>query len=274
MSTSSSIGGLNIELVLYAYLEKLKWEICSVEVENAQLSGQVEHPMKGYFEDLNSQIKKKKAMLKSLEDLKYTLKRCEGVTVLKQHANKVAHLNNRLIRIKVGSFSYVSEGLLLGQLHGNRFTITLRGIYVFLHLCTEVVADSADTVKAIAYALGKHGFISYFAYTQTNQHRYAINDCHKTIAIDPNYSNAYSRLGFTYYAQGNYRDAIHKGFKKDLTINQFSKNLTDRIFTFSNSKRGRAAEVQIQNVADPPSAYDTEIGDNIEGGCGPTGTSV
>ncbi|KAL7600373.1 hypothetical protein Lser_V15G22246 [Lactuca serriola] len=76
----------------------------------------------------------------------------QRVTVFKQRANKVANLNKRLIGIKVGDFSYVNEGLLLGQLHGNRFTITLRG----------VVADSEDTVKAAADALGKHGFVNYF----------------------------------------------------------------------------------------------------------------
>ncbi|CAH1427928.1 unnamed protein product [Lactuca virosa] len=76
----------------------------------------------------------------------------QRVTVFKQRANKVANLNKRLIGIKVGDFSYVNEGLLLGQLHGNRFAITLRG----------VVADSEDTVKVAAVALGKHGFVNYF----------------------------------------------------------------------------------------------------------------
>ncbi|KAJ0726764.1 putative tRNA pseudouridine(13) synthase [Helianthus annuus] len=76
----------------------------------------------------------------------------QQVTVFKQRANRLASLNSRLIGIKVGDFCYVNEGLVLGQLHGNRFTITLRG----------VVADSEDTVKAAADALGKHGFINYF----------------------------------------------------------------------------------------------------------------
>uniref|UniRef100_A0A2N9EI18 TRUD domain-containing protein n=1 Tax=Fagus sylvatica TaxID=28930 RepID=A0A2N9EI18_FAGSY len=74
------------------------------------------------------------------------------VTVFKQHASKLAALNERLIGIKVGDFCYVKEGLLLGQLLGNRFTVTLRG----------VVADSDDTVKASADALGRLGFINYF----------------------------------------------------------------------------------------------------------------
>uniref|UniRef100_I1LW72 SGTA homodimerisation domain-containing protein n=1 Tax=Glycine max TaxID=3847 RepID=I1LW72_SOYBN len=52
------------------------------------------------------------------------------------------------------------------------------------------------------------------AYTQINKYTEAIQDCLRSIEIDPNYSKAYSRLGLVYYAQGNYRDAIHKGFRK------------------------------------------------------------
>uniref|UniRef100_F6HTS9 TRUD domain-containing protein n=1 Tax=Vitis vinifera TaxID=29760 RepID=F6HTS9_VITVI len=74
------------------------------------------------------------------------------VTVFKQHANRLAALNERLIGIKVGDFCHVREGLVLGQLLGNRFTITLRG----------VVADSEETIKASADALGRLGFINYF----------------------------------------------------------------------------------------------------------------
>ncbi|CAL2269459.1 unnamed protein product [Prunus armeniaca] len=76
----------------------------------------------------------------------------QRVTVFKQLASRLAALNDRLIGIKVGDFCYVKEGLVLGQLLGNRFTITLRG----------VVADSEDTIKASALALGKQGFINYF----------------------------------------------------------------------------------------------------------------
>ncbi|KAM2895459.1 hypothetical protein FF1_010561 [Malus domestica] len=76
----------------------------------------------------------------------------QRITVFKKLASKLAALNDRLISIKVGDFCYVTEGLVLGQLLGNRFTITLRG----------VVADSEDTIKASASALGKQGFINYF----------------------------------------------------------------------------------------------------------------
>ncbi|VFQ70338.1 unnamed protein product [Cuscuta campestris] len=76
----------------------------------------------------------------------------QRVTVFKQRANKLAALNEKLIGIKVGDFCYANEGLLLGQLYGNRFTITLRG----------VIAESDDIIKASAAALGKNGFINYF----------------------------------------------------------------------------------------------------------------
>ncbi|XVE62830.1 hypothetical protein DITRI_Ditri06bG0151600 [Diplodiscus trichospermus] len=74
------------------------------------------------------------------------------VTVFKQHASRLAALNERLIGIKVGDFCYVKDELLLGQLLGNRFTIILRGI----------VADSEDTIKASTESLGRRGFINYF----------------------------------------------------------------------------------------------------------------
>uniref|UniRef100_A0A0D3G9L4 TRUD domain-containing protein n=1 Tax=Oryza barthii TaxID=65489 RepID=A0A0D3G9L4_9ORYZ len=76
----------------------------------------------------------------------------QQVTVFKISANRLAALNNRLFGIKVGNFSYVKEGLVLGQLMGNRFTITLRG----------VVAESEDIIKASVEGLGKNGFINYY----------------------------------------------------------------------------------------------------------------
>ncbi|CAH8361602.1 unnamed protein product [Eruca vesicaria subsp. sativa] len=76
----------------------------------------------------------------------------QRVTVFKQQASKLAALNKRLFGIKVGDFCLVKEGLLLGQLMGNRFTITLRG----------VVADSEETIKKSVESLGENGFINYF----------------------------------------------------------------------------------------------------------------
>ncbi|XP_022642412.1 multisubstrate pseudouridine synthase 7 isoform X2 [Vigna radiata var. radiata] len=76
----------------------------------------------------------------------------QRVTVYKQRASRLASLNKRLFGIKLGDFCYVKEGLCLGQLMGNRFTITLRGI----------VSDSEDIIKTSAEALGRLGFINYF----------------------------------------------------------------------------------------------------------------
>jgi small glutamine-rich tetratricopeptide repeat-containing protein alpha len=42
----------------------------------------------------------------------------------------------------------------------------------------------------------------------------AIEDCLRSIEIDPNYSKAYSRLGSAYFAVGNYQDALYKGYLK------------------------------------------------------------
>jgi len=74
------------------------------------------------------------------------------VTLFKVHASRLAALNNKLIGIRVGDFSYVNEGLVLGQLKGNRFAITLR----------NVVAESDDVIKAAVDGLSKNGFINYY----------------------------------------------------------------------------------------------------------------
>ncbi|XP_073128130.1 multisubstrate pseudouridine synthase 7 [Henckelia pumila] len=76
----------------------------------------------------------------------------QRVTVFKQRANILAALNEKLIGIKVGNFCHVHDGLLLGQLQGNRFTITLR----------SVIAETEDIIRQSTSALGKNGFINYF----------------------------------------------------------------------------------------------------------------
>lgn len=76
----------------------------------------------------------------------------QQVTVFKVQASRLLALNKRLFGIKVGNFCYVKEGLVLGQLTGNRFTITLRG----------VTAESEDMIKIAVDGLGKNGFINYY----------------------------------------------------------------------------------------------------------------
>ncbi|CAL5084237.1 unnamed protein product [Urochloa decumbens] len=76
----------------------------------------------------------------------------QQVTLFKVHASRLAALNSKLAGIRVGDFSYVNEGLALGQLRGNRFAVTLR----------NVVAESDGVIKAAIDGLSKNGFINYY----------------------------------------------------------------------------------------------------------------
>ncbi|XXG74103.1 hypothetical protein AAC387_Pa07g2907 [Persea americana] len=67
------------------------------------------------------------------------------------------------------------------------------------------------------------------AYTQLQNYTEAIADCNRSIEIDPNYSKAYSRLGFAYYEQGEYSDAISKGFLKALRLDPNSSSIRENI---------------------------------------------
>ncbi|CAI9115361.1 OLC1v1016249C1 [Oldenlandia corymbosa var. corymbosa] len=75
------------------------------------------------------------------------------------------------------------------------------------------------------------------AYTQIACYQQAMRDCLKSIEIDPNYSKAYSRLGFVYYAQGRYRDAIDEGFIKALRLDPNNTSVKENI---------RAAEARLR----------------------------
>ncbi|KHG06880.1 Small glutamine-rich tetratricopeptide repeat-containing beta [Gossypium arboreum] len=67
------------------------------------------------------------------------------------------------------------------------------------------------------------------AYTQICKYNEAIKDCLKSIEIDHSYCKAYSRLGLAYYAQGNYADAIEKGFKKALRLDPNNQSVIENI---------------------------------------------
>ncbi|KAL2317799.1 hypothetical protein Fmac_031675 [Flemingia macrophylla] len=87
------------------------------------------------------------------------------------------------------------------------------------------------------------------AYTQINKYTEAIQDCLRSIEIDPNYSKAYSRLGMAYYAQGNYRDAIDKGFRKALQLDPNSETVKENI----RVAEGKLSEDQVHNQNPRPS---------------------
>ncbi|MCO5550021.1 hypothetical protein L7F22_003498 [Adiantum nelumboides] len=76
----------------------------------------------------------------------------QRVTVFKQQASRLAALNKKLYGIKVGNYSYVDKAIVLGELSGNEFTITLRG----------VAAECDEIIKEAAISFGKSGFINYF----------------------------------------------------------------------------------------------------------------
>ncbi|CAI5500733.1 unnamed protein product [Closterium sp. Naga37s-1] len=76
----------------------------------------------------------------------------QRVTVSNQSARKVASLNAKLFGIRVGDYRLVDQPLVLGQLAGNRFIVTLRAVR----------ASSLDAITAAAEGLRSHGIINYF----------------------------------------------------------------------------------------------------------------
>lgn len=90
----------------------------------------------------------------------------QNCTVYRKRASDFKRINmsNLSPFIRVGNFEYVNEGMTLGQLNGNQFTIVLRGI-----TCGTDIVDKA------CEALQKNGFINYFGL----QVRY----CYTTFAI-------------------------------------------------------------------------------------------
>ncbi|KAF9169788.1 multisubstrate pseudouridine synthase 7 [Mortierella sp. AD011] len=76
----------------------------------------------------------------------------QWVTAHKVKAERLIGLNKSLRNMRLGNFSYVPRGLKLGDLNGNRFTITLRNVLV----------DSEETLNRSMVSLRDKGFINYF----------------------------------------------------------------------------------------------------------------
>lgn len=77
----------------------------------------------------------------------------QSCTVFRKRASDFRRINQSNLSpfIRVGNFEFVNEGMSLGQLSGNQFTIVLRGI-----TCDIGIVDKA------CEALQKNGFINYF----------------------------------------------------------------------------------------------------------------
>ena len=92
----------------------------------------------------------------------------QRVSVFRQHADRIARLNNDLRMSRVGDFKYEKHKLELGELKGNEFVITLRDCHFGsdlddteldtqsrLKLGEKVVADAMEHLRT-------HGFINYY----------------------------------------------------------------------------------------------------------------
>ncbi|XP_018812531.1 small glutamine-rich tetratricopeptide repeat-containing protein isoform X2 [Juglans regia] len=97
---------------------------------------------------------------------------------------------------------------------------------------SKLYSDAIE-LYTCAIALRENNAVYYCnraaAYTQIHQYTEAIRDCMKSIEINPSYSKAYSRLGLAYYAQGNYSDAINKGFKKAMELDPDNDSVKENI---------------------------------------------
>ncbi|KAI9200833.1 hypothetical protein LWI28_013864 [Acer negundo] len=93
----------------------------------------------------------------------------------------------------------------------------------------------SDAIELYSFAIALCENIAVYycnraaAYTQIHKYTEAISDCLKSIEIDPTYSKAYSRLGLAYYTQGNYSDAIEKGFKRVLQFDPNNESVKENI---------------------------------------------
>ncbi|KAJ6735811.1 hypothetical protein OIU85_018067 [Salix viminalis] len=95
----------------------------------------------------------------------------------------------------------------------------------------------------------------------------AVYYCNRAAAYTQGYSKAYSRLGLAYYAQGNYRDAIDKGFNKALQIDPSNEMVKENI---------RVAEQKLkeqQQRTEPGQNSSSSNRDNHEFNNQPTGGS-
>ncbi|KAI3849844.1 hypothetical protein MKW98_026758 [Papaver atlanticum] len=105
-------------------------------------------------------------------DMKDTRRPAMGiwVVVFKQPVKKLAGLNGRLIGIKIGDFCYVKEGLSLGQLQGNQFTITLRICLLLVDAHMVLSSDEADELTLIRICVPAHCPITEILEEEVSKH--------------------------------------------------------------------------------------------------------
>ncbi|XP_020588573.1 small glutamine-rich tetratricopeptide repeat-containing protein 2 isoform X2 [Phalaenopsis equestris] len=93
----------------------------------------------------------------------------------------------------------------------------------------------SDAVELYTFAIALHEKNAVYycnraaAYTQMEKYIEAIEDCLKSIEIDPTYSKAYSRLGLAYYNRGNYAEALEKGFLRAFQLDPNNESIKENI---------------------------------------------
>ncbi|XP_017293310.1 pseudouridylate synthase 7 homolog isoform X3 [Kryptolebias marmoratus] len=75
----------------------------------------------------------------------------QEIAVLKITAERLAHLNNCLMNLKLGNFCYKKHPLKLGELQGNHFTVVIRNI-----------SGTVEQVDQAMTSLRQTGFINYY----------------------------------------------------------------------------------------------------------------
>uniref|UniRef100_A0A0E0H830 Uncharacterized protein n=1 Tax=Oryza nivara TaxID=4536 RepID=A0A0E0H830_ORYNI len=96
-------------------------------------------------------------------------------------------------------------------------------------------------------------FFKAAAYTLLNMFNEAVEDCLKSIEIDPNYSKAYSRLGSAYFALGKYHDALYKGYLKASELDPSNENVRQNIEVTKKKLAEQRGPPEEQNTYAPQS---------------------
>lgn len=151
---------------------------------------------------------------------------------------------------------YFTEALQAMQKSGRKKATLVDLAETFKTAGNEFMRTS-EHLKAVelytcAIALSRKNAIYYCnraaAYTLLNMNNEAIEDCLKSIEIDPAYSKAYSRLGSAYFAQGNYHDALYKGYLKASELDPSNENVRQNIEVTKKKLSERRVPLEEQNT--------------------------
>ncbi|KAK9270419.1 hypothetical protein L1049_025998 [Liquidambar formosana] len=136
---------------------------------------------------------------------------------------------------------------------------------------SKLYSDAIE-LYTCAIALCEHNAVYYCnraaAFTQIHKYSEAIRDCLKSSEIDPSYSKAYSRLGLAYYAQGNYSDAINKGFKKALQLDPNNESVKENIRVAEQKLKEELQRTERDQSSSSASGNNQESDNQSTGGSG------